>query len=248
MYDQIASLYHLVYEDWQLAMERQAASLDQLIREQLGVEKCRVLDVSCGIGTQSLGLAALGYEVTASDLSSGAVERARREALHRDLRMNISVADMRSCDVTHGSGFDVVLSADNSIPHLAGRAEVTKAVRAFFACLRAGGIAVAGVRDYRKDEDRASPQVFPYGFREFEGGRYFVFQTRDWHGDSYRVGMYFVREADGAGEAKVTAGLTTYYAIEINEVMEIFSSVGFKEVRRIDNVMHQPIVVGRRAY
>jgi glycine/sarcosine N-methyltransferase len=77
MYDEIATLYHLVYPDWNAAIARQAAALDAIIREHVGPPPQSILDVSCGIGTQALGLAALGYAVTASDLSSAAVERAR---------------------------------------------------------------------------------------------------------------------------------------------------------------------------
>lgn len=69
----------------------------------------RLLDVSCGIGTQSLGLAGLGYEVTASDLSAESVERAKREAEARELSISFSVADMRQAFERHGSGYDVVL-------------------------------------------------------------------------------------------------------------------------------------------
>jgi 2-polyprenyl-3-methyl-5-hydroxy-6-metoxy-1,4-benzoquinol methylase len=80
MYDAIASLYHLVYPDWNAAIAQQSAALDAIIRQHVGPPPRSILDVSCGIGTQALGLAALGHTVTASDLSSGAVERARRDA------------------------------------------------------------------------------------------------------------------------------------------------------------------------
>jgi glycine/sarcosine N-methyltransferase len=118
MYDEIATLYHLVYRDWNAAIGQQAAARDAIIRKHVGPPPRSILDVSCGIGTQALGLAAFGHAVTASDLSSAAVERARREAARRNLAVDFTVADMRRCAEVHGSGFDVVLSADNSIPHL----------------------------------------------------------------------------------------------------------------------------------
>jgi glycine/sarcosine N-methyltransferase len=71
-------------------------------------------------------------------------------------------------------------------------------------------------------------------------------QTRDWDGDSYRVAMYFVREAEGDRAAQVTAGVSTYHAIGVQRVMSIFTDAGLSEVHRIDGVLHQPIVVGRR--
>lgn len=66
-YDKLAPYYHLIFADWEASIVRQAATLDQLIRQEWGPEVHSVLDVSCGIGTQTLGLAQRGYGVTASD-------------------------------------------------------------------------------------------------------------------------------------------------------------------------------------
>jgi SAM-dependent methyltransferase len=247
MYDDIADLYHLVYEDWEAAIQRQSAALDKLFQQFIGRPPHSVLDVSCGIGTQALGLASIGYRVTASDLSAGAVARAQREATLRGLQIELSVADMRECATAHRHGYDIVLSADNSIPHLHGAKDIARAVAGFHQCLRPGGLAVAGIRDYRSDENRKSPQVWPYGFREHEGRRYFVFQTRDWSNDSYRVGMYFVREAGIGQDAQVVAGVSTYHAVSLGDVMSIFAEEGFDDVQRIDGLMQQPIIVGRRS-
>ena len=118
MYDEIATLYHLIYRDWNAAIAQQAAALDAIIREHVGAPPRSILDVSCGIGTQALGLAAPGHAVTASDLSSAAVERARLETGRRNLTIHFTAVDMRRCAEVHGSGFDVVLSVDNSIRHL----------------------------------------------------------------------------------------------------------------------------------
>src|SRR5215471_9239016 len=76
-YDRLAPFYHLVYPDWEASVQRQAAALDGILRDRWGSECRAILDVACGIGTQALGLARLGYAVTGSDLSSAAVARAR---------------------------------------------------------------------------------------------------------------------------------------------------------------------------
>ena len=73
-YDQMASLYHLIFPNWEESIERQATQFSSIIYERWpGAET--ILDVSCGIGTQSIGLAKRGFTVTASDLSDGAVAR-----------------------------------------------------------------------------------------------------------------------------------------------------------------------------
>jgi SAM-dependent methyltransferase len=74
-YNQLSPFYHLVYPDWEASIKRQAADLDAIIKEFFGDGTKRILDVTCGIGTQTLGLAQLGYDLTASDISGGAIER-----------------------------------------------------------------------------------------------------------------------------------------------------------------------------
>jgi hypothetical protein len=89
--------------------------------------------------------------------------------------------------------------------------------------------------------------MLPYGIRSNGEYRHFVFQTRDWKDDTYDVAMYFVREAKGGEAAKVTTGVSRYYAITIDRLMSLFEEVGFVEIRRLDEIMFQPVIVGRRA-
>src|SRR5262245_61117023 len=247
MYDEIATLYHLVYRDWNAAITQQAAALDAIIRKYVGPPPRSILDVSCGIGTQALGLAALGHAVTASDLSSGAVERARREAAQRNLAIDFTVADMCRCAEVHGSGFDVVLSADNSIPHLLSDEAIGEAFGNVFRCIGSGGIGILGVRDYSR-EGRASPEPVPYGFRSDGDDRYFVVQTRDWDGDFYDVAMYFIREARGSKPAAVIAGSSRYYAVPVDRLVSLLEESSFIDIQRFDGVLyqHQPVLVARR--
>jgi SAM-dependent methyltransferase len=247
MYDEIATLYHLVYQDWNAAIAQQAATLDAIIRKHVGPPPRSILDVSCGIGTQALGLAALGHAVTASDLSSAAVARARREAAQRNLAIDFTVADMRRCAEVHGSGFDVVLSADNSIPHLLSDDAIREALGSFHQCIRPGGVTILGVRDYLT-EGRSSPQLVPYGFRSDGDERYFVVQTRDWDGDFYDVAMYFIREGRGSKPAAVIAGSSRYYAVPIDRLVSLLEESSFIEIQRLDGVLyqHQPVLLARR--
>src|SRR5215813_11213267 len=236
MYDEIAAVYHLIYPDWDATIAQQAAALDAIIRQHVGPPPRTILDVSCGIGTQALGLAALGHTVKASDLSAAAVERGRREATQRNLAIDFAVADMRRCAEVHGSGFDVVLSADNSIPHLLSDEAIREAFGNFYQCIRPGGITILGVRDYLT-EGRSSPQLVPYGFRSDGDDRYFVVQTRDWDGDFYDVAMYFIREARGSKPATVVAGSSRYYAVPTDRLVSLLEENSFTEIQRLDGVL-----------
>ncbi len=72
-YEELANEYHLIYEDWDKSIQRQAKVLDKIIQDHLRAPPSSVLDCSCGIGTQAIGLALLGYKVHATDLSPKAV-------------------------------------------------------------------------------------------------------------------------------------------------------------------------------
>ena len=91
-YDELADHYHLIFENWELSVEHQAAVLSSVLHRNCGLTTtARILDCACGIGTQSLGLAKLGFRITGCDLSPRAVERARLEAYRRNLNTQFSV-------------------------------------------------------------------------------------------------------------------------------------------------------------
>jgi|SRR6476661_7046822 len=92
-YGKLASNYHLIFEDWETSIRRQATVLGAILERECGsAATVKVLDCACGIGTQALGLAKLGFQVTACDLSPSAVERIRMEAEKRGLNVRAFVA------------------------------------------------------------------------------------------------------------------------------------------------------------
>jgi SAM-dependent methyltransferase len=242
-YDRLAPFYHLIFPDWEASIARQAAQLDAVIRARVP-DAQTVLDAACGIGTQSLGLAALGYDVTASDVSDGAVARARREAEARGLPISFSVADMRHVHEHQGRAFDVVLCADNALPHLLSDDEILAALRQFHACTRPGGACLVSVRDYA--EMPRGAQVQHYGTREADGARWILLQHRAFDGDRYDITFYVVEDR-GSGEAATHVMRSRYYAISIQRVMEMMREAGFTGVERLDGAFVQPLLAGMRA-
>jgi len=230
-YADLTPLYHLIYPDWDKSMQSQAAMLDSVIHEVLA-EMPTVLDVSCGIGTQALGLAKLGYAVTASDLSPEEIDRAKREADVRDIRVDFSVADMRQAHQRHAAQFDVVMSCDNSVPHLLSDEDIHTAFREFYECTRPGGGCIITVRDYEK-EDLSKQQVKPYGIREDNGTRWLLWQVWDPHLPTYDVTMYFVEDC-GKPECTTRVMRSEYYAVGIPRLMRLMTDAGFADVRRLE--------------
>ncbi len=244
LYNELAEHYHLIYADWEQSIQRQAAALDTIFRQYLGPGPHRIADVSCGIGTQALGLAQLGHHVSASDVASASVTRARREATRRGLAIDFAVAHMRTCAAQHRPPVDIVLSADNSVPHLLTDDDILTAFRAFFHCTRPGGLVVVTVRDYAA-EDQTSPQLRPYGVRKTLNARHAVFQIWEWSGNHYDTSLYIVTDDDSEA-VRTVVGRSRYYAVPIDTLLSLLTSAGFIGAHRLDGTFFQPVLVARR--
>jgi SAM-dependent methyltransferase len=138
-----------MFPDWNALIRRDAATLMEIIERDLGGSRAlRILDPTCGIGTQVLGLAQSGYIVTGLDISAAAIERARHEASQRKLDIRLEVADVRTLRSVGEDEFDVAVSLGNSLCTLATNAELVAALSEIRMKLRPGGLIVAGIRDY----------------------------------------------------------------------------------------------------
>ena len=143
-YDTLAEYYHLIFDDWDKSIERQAAVLNPLIVKQTGRSSVNLLDCACGIGTQAIGFAQAGHRVVASDLSRAAVARAEREARQRHLDISFFVSDMTSLEEIADGGFTVVAALDNALPHLPA-SQILQAVRTMGSKLEPRGLFMASI-------------------------------------------------------------------------------------------------------
>jgi SAM-dependent methyltransferase len=225
-YDRLAPFYDLIFPDWDSSIERQAGELAGIIGERWGAGVRTVLDVACGIGTQSIGLARKGFAVTASDLSAGAVERARVEAKRRGVGIDLSVCD-------------------NSITHLLDDDEILLALRQLHDCTGPGGGCLLTVRDYDREE-RGTGLVKPYEVRDRNGKRHVIFQVWDFRGEVYDLAMYFVVDDGGGGKPETHVMRSKYYAIGTDRLLELMRRAGFTSVERLDERFYQPVLVGSR--
>lgn len=243
-YDSLTPLYHLIHQDWEASIRRQGEQLATLIDTHWN-GSAQVLDVSCGIGTQALALALKGYEVVASDLSEQEIARAKEEAGKRGLDISFSVADMRRAHAHHGDGFDIVISADNSLPHLLTDDDILTALKQMHDCLKPGGGCVITVRDY-DSEPRGKHIVKPYGTPLENGKRYVLFQVWDFEGSYCNIAFFFVEEDQATKAVNTHVMRSTYYAISTSTLMEIMRKAGFAHVARLDDVLYQPVLIGTR--
>jgi SAM-dependent methyltransferase len=249
-YDDLAGRYHLVYPDWEAAIERQGQALSELMERALGAGRRRVLDCACGIGTQAIGLARRGHRVAGADLSVTAVRRAAREARERDVRLAAVGSDMRAIPFRDGT-FDVVVCADNALPHLLTGGDMDTALTGMRRALRPGGLLIVSTRDY--DADRpARPQWRPPLAVETPAGRAITFHLWHWHPDAERYDVELFQllpRGSGRGDDwDVHVVRATYWAIGREQVTERVAAAGFRDIAWLDPAesgFFQPVLTAR---
>src|SRR4051794_24760367 len=144
-YDDLAEDYERVYADWAASSRRQAQALDALLPAN-----ALMLDCAAGIGTQLLGLAALGHRVAGTDLSVVALRR----AAERNPDVGVAAADMRALPFAEAA-FDAVVCADNALPHLLTAPDVRRALAEMLRVVVPGGVVLVDPRLRRAPPDPA---------------------------------------------------------------------------------------------
>jgi glycine/sarcosine N-methyltransferase len=246
-YDQLADFYHLIFEDWDRSIERQATALNRLLADRISPGPLKILDCACGIGTQTLGFARAGHHVVASDLSAPAVNRARREAEARGLKIEFHISDMTNLSPISDCGFDVVAALDNAIPHLSF-AGVQEAARAMAAKLRPGGLFLASTRDY--DElILQKPSVQGPVFYGAEGNRRIVLQVWDWI-EPARYSLHQYISIEGINGWETHHFVSEYRCLLHADFTRALEMAGLEKVERLlprESGFFQPVILARKA-
>lgn len=248
-YNQLAPNYSLIFPDWRKSVIYQSEVLDRLIRGCVDLSSSipLLLDCSCGIGTQAIGLALKGYKVHGTDISTEAIKRAEAEAAALGATVEFGVADFRHLDVEVQGTFDIVLSCDNSLPHLLSTNDLLLAATSMKAKLKPGGLVLISIRDYdRIIRERPSAEV-P---RIFDGpeGRRIVFQVWDWEaeGPVYTFSHFILKQVNG--EWRTIHNHSRYRALLRDELSTVLREAGFTDIRwhmPEESGYYQPIVTAR---
>ena len=136
----------------------------------------------------------------------------------------------------------MVLSCDNSLPHLLTDDDIRAALVQMHSCLHSGGGCLLTLRDYEA-EPRGRGLFKPYGVREENDKRYFLFQVWDFDGDVYDLSMFFVEEGN---PPRTHVAHSKYYAIHPDHMATLLSEAGFQAVTRHDDWFYQPLLVGTK--
>ena len=107
-YDSMASHYDKLFLDWKATTKEQALLLERIF-QKFGYDKnVSVLDCACGIGTQSIGLAAIGYDVTASDISDAELSQAKERAEKNNVEIRFEHADFCALSKTFSDNLSLL--------------------------------------------------------------------------------------------------------------------------------------------
>ena len=244
-YDSMASDYDKLFQDWQASMTTHAAFLDGVFAAAGFGRDARVLDCACGIGTQCIGLARLGYPVTASDLSTGELAEASRRAEAHGVTVRFAQADFRALERVFGEQFDIIIAMDNALPHMLTAADLSRAVRSIADRIRPGGIFVASIRDYDRLLKEKPDHSVPY-IHKTPQGRRVSFQTWDWAGENYRFTQYIIEDERALRIRKFDC---EYRATRRRELTQLLKASGMTEVEwklPAETGFYQPVVVAKK--
>ena len=244
-YDNLASQYDKLFLDWQAATREQALILDSLFAANGFDKSAHILDCACGIGTQAIGLAAMGYPVTGSDISDGELAEAKQRAAKNHVSIPFAHADFRALSETFARQFDIVIAMDNALPHMLTGNDLAAAIKSMVNQLKDGGLLVASIRDYDALLANKPPYSPPYIHKTAKGQRV-SFQTWTWDGDHYRLIQYII---DDENTLQVSKFECEYRATRRQELTDLLTENGCSEVVwkfPEETGFYQPIVIARK--
>ena len=244
-YDNMATQYDKLFLDWQATTHEQAVILDKLFVESGFNKTARILDCACGIGTQAIGLAALGYSVTASDISDGELAEAAEHARKNGVNIRFRHADFCALSDAFSEKFDIVIAIDNALPHMLTSEALESAVKSIIGQIKPGGIFVASIRDYDSILAAKPPYSPPYIHKTNKGQRV-SFQTWVWSGDNYQLTQYII---DDEENLQISKHVCEYRATRREELTNLLLSDGCRQVLwkfPEETGFYQPIVVARK--
>ena len=240
-YDELAPHYHLIFDDWEASIHRQADIIASLLPPPDVVGN--VLDCACGIGTQALALGLAGFQVDGCDISKAEINRAKAEAVSRSLNIRFWVDDMRELIGASDAQFGAIVCMDNSIPHLSSDEEILLALGAMRQRMRRDGWLLLSIRDY-EEVLQERPSFTTPKFVTTESDKRVVFQVWDWLDERrYELHLHINELHGDTWTCHHSVG--QYRAVTPSELAALVEQAGFSEVQVLApeaTGFYQPIV------
>ena len=241
-YDAIAEYYPLFYKDWEVKLEREGLGLRSIFRKK-GVE--RVLVTACGVGTQAIPLAELGYQVVATDPSAGMLRKAQETATERGVleKMQFERATFEELPQVVEGKFDAIVCKGNALPHLISDEAIENSLLTFYELLRPGGVLVIGMRDFDSFMEHR-PRFLPgFDHIDSDGNEFITFELWEWEeGPPVIVtqNLYIVKGK--APKLDTLKRTVQYRPLSVDEAKVVLLELGFEDFEeypdRSEQVVH----------
>ena len=244
-YNNMASHYDKLFHDWQSTIHEQAVILNRIFNDNGFDTTAHILDCACGIGTQSIGLASLGYQVSASDISAGEIAEARERAKMNGVDIRFVLADFRALADRFSEEFDIVIAMDNALPHMLSSKDLAAAIKNITGQTKPNGIIVASIRDYDSLLEE-KPSYSPPYIHKTDKGQRVSFQTWVWENEYYHLVQYIIEDE---GTLQISKFECDYRAVRREELTSLFLANGCREVQwkmPEETGFYQPIIVARK--
>lgn len=228
LFDNIAEDYDLLLEDWENDLLAQGRQLDALIRNFAKAPVRHVLDCTCGIGTQCIGLAKQGYRTTGIDISGKSIRRANREASRFKVAADFLKADIRHLDEAVDGLYDCVISCDNSLPALLTPEDLAIGVDQMYRRLKPSGLCIISIRNYtRIFEEKV--RFYPRRIHEGKDGRTIIFDLWDYVDGNIVVFNVFYLKETGQGWNVVNRKMVLRAIFEA-DLIALLEQTGFRDI------------------
>jgi hypothetical protein len=169
--------------------------------------------------------------------------KAETEAKNSGILIDFRVADMRKVNEVFPDPFDVVISCDNSIPHLLSDDEILLAFKEFYQCTKTGGLCLVSIRDYAQMERQDGKKMVPRTIHSIEDGQLVMFDVWEFEGDQYEISSYIIEDRGGAEAATHILHGGKYYCVGISTLEKLLAEAGFQKVETIMDRFFQPLIL-----
>lgn len=223
-------------EFWRRAVPPQATESEaDFIENRLGLTpQARVLDVPCGSGRHTLALAARGHDMVGVDISTEAIDHARRAAADNGLDVELVVAEMR--DIPPDGSFDAAVCMGNSFGYL-DLDGLREFVSALAAAVRPGGGLVV---DYSAAAESVLPGFVDDQPRDMTVGDITVSGSNTYDIANSRLQSSYVFTR-GTQEVKVTA---LHHVYTVAHLRRLLVDGGFTDLEQYSGPDGEPFEVG----
>lgn len=217
--------YEGPFKDIENITKLEALSIATILKK---TKTTSILDCASGTGVQALGLAAMGYHVSASDISPKLITILKSKAKIKKLRINAKVANFRSLVPWRNKHFDAVICAGNSLPLLDSKDQMIKAIRAMRSVLNPNhGVLIIGLHNYKVPRSKKETILL----RKLSS-KDLQFDKREFGNNRVKI-AYFICEIEPK-TVKSEVFYKSYAYVDPIEGAKLLRSLGFRKINTYD--------------